>query len=83
LICPFTFFAGDFILQIVAVAGLACALVVTVPAQTAAEKKPRSGTSKASHSKTRAKASSARPKAPAVAHNKASSKHGKSTAKRG
>ena len=54
-----------------------------MPAQTAAEKKPRSSTSKASHSKTRAKASAARPQAPAVAHGKASSKHGKTTAKRG
>ena len=64
-------------------AGLTCALVVDVPAQTAAEKKPHSSTSKAAHSKIGSKASGAHPKAPASAHTKASSKHGKTTAKRG
>jgi hypothetical protein len=82
-------FCGDFILRIVAVAGLTCALAVVVPAQNTAEKKPHTSTgkavkSKASHSKSGAKASSAHPKAGAAkAHSKASSRHGTTTAKRG
>ena len=70
-------------MRLVAVVGLTCALVVNVPAQTAAEKKPHASTSKATHSKSSSKASSPRPKAPASAHTKASSKHGKTNAKRG
>lgn len=58
-------------MRIVAVAGLTCALAVTAPAQTAAEKKAPASTAKATPSKSGSKASSAHPKAPASAHPKA------------
>jgi predicted lipid-binding transport protein (Tim44 family) len=81
---PLTFFAGISFLRIVTVAGLTCALALSVAAQTAAEKKSQStgkastAKSKASHSKSGSQASSAHPassvhpKAAASAHSNAS-----------